>query len=313
MKHLFLLAGLTVLVGCGDPLSSLDRISDVELAETDPVAQAVPSEAEVAREGFFGTDAARPGRSSVVGEVEPVAPRRGGLFGILRRSAPPAPDSTDPAPTAEGDANQSAAGAADGVKLAALPEKTAPRQGGLFGLLGPRDSAGPAASGPVESDLPEVDYGTVIPYGQIARSCAARGKSLGHKIENGPARGYKLFDTGPGTKGLRTFYITGFPDRCPRQITAANVLLASPSIYEQLHYGPTGRHLPSGETDAAYERVKRRICGKSKGRPCGGKIGEMDRTTFFITSYPRLGGTPRWSEMLIHKGEVMAAGFKGAS
>jgi hypothetical protein len=253
MKLLTGLAAMLLLTACADPLDSLDRLSDVQLAETDPVAQAVPTEDEVNREGFFGTEAAT-GSTGRVGRTgpEPAADERGG---------------------------------------------------GLLGLFG-----GAAAA----NGLQEVDYGTVLPYGEVARSCAARGRPLGRKIATAKARGYRLFDSAPRSSGLRTFYITGFPDGCPRQLTAANVIFGAPSLYEQLRYGPTGAHLAIGETDAAYDRVKRSVCGAGKSKPCGSKIGRMDRETFFVTSYPRLGATPRWSEILIHDGAVVASGFKTA-
>ena len=38
---------------CADPLADVPRISDVDLADTDPTANAVPSAEEIAREGFF--------------------------------------------------------------------------------------------------------------------------------------------------------------------------------------------------------------------------------------------------------------------
>lgn len=316
MRLWFLLVVCAGLAACGDPLASVDRLSEVELAEDDPMAQALPTEEEVAREGFFGTTAADPDAPPSEAPAAE-APRRGGLLGLFRRQ-PEAPEAQPTAPVVQ-DTTETPAEAAQTeaqtgeVQLAGLPPETAaPQRGGLLGLFAPRGTGSTETASAPESALPEVPYGTVIPYGEVARSCDARGRNLGSKIENAPARGYRLYDSAPGTAGLRTYYITGFPDGCPRQITAANVLLGAPSLYEKLHYGPTGAHLASGETDAAYERVKRKICGKSKGRPCGGKIGEMDRTTFFITSYPRLGSTPRWSEVLIHKGEVMASGFKSA-
>ncbi|MFC6588616.1 hypothetical protein ACFQDZ_16520 [Sulfitobacter pacificus] len=95
---------LLVLSACGDPLAGVMRISDVDLAETDATAQALPSDEEIAREGFFGTDAAASSETPVEGAAlsdttrassqaaeeavgaEP-APQ-GGLFGLLRRAVP---------------------------------------------------------------------------------------------------------------------------------------------------------------------------------------------------------------------------------
>ncbi|MDF1727550.1 MAG: hypothetical protein P1U53_07365 [Sulfitobacter sp.] len=327
MRPLSVLMSVLMIAGCGDPLASLDRVSDLELAETDPVAQAVPTDEEVAREGFFGTEASgadvtspneNPAASASAETPQP--PARGGLLGMLRRVAAGGDsDAAAPqeAPTTEvaEDAVETQPADTDATfEQAALPAEKKPRRAGLMGgLFAPRGGgSGPSAPASDISGLAEVDYDTVIPYGEIARSCAARGRPLGRKIETAQARGYRLYDSDPRAEGLRTFYVTGFPDGCPRQLTAANVLLGAPSLYEQLHYGPASVDLARGDTDIAYEKVKRRVCGTGRGKPCGSKIDRMDRSTFFITSYPRMDATPRWSEILIHEGEVVASGFKSA-
>jgi hypothetical protein len=109
---------------------------------------------------------------------------------------------------------------------------------------------------------------------------------------------------------VRTWYITGFSDGGPRQLTAANALLGSASLYETLHYGPGGENLPTGETDKAYEKIKRKVCGTRRGKPCGSKINQMDKSTFFVTAYQRFGNSSRWAEVLVHDGAVIAAVIK---
>jgi hypothetical protein len=220
----------------------------------------------------------------------------------------------DPAEVQEGSRSLMAPGdsstgpEADGDKTTAEAEKDK-KPGGILGIFGADDRPETGAAAP-ESALPEVTYDETVPYGTVARACAARGRPLGRKVATAEARGYRLYDSAPRSEGLRTFYITGFPDGCPRQITAVNALFGTPSMYESLHYGPAGAHLGKGKTDAAYESLKRRVCGSGKGRPCGSAMGEMDRTTFFLTYYPRMGATPRWAELLIHRGEVLASDFK---
>ena len=165
----------------------------------------------------------------------------------------------------------------------------------------------PRSTGP---DAIDVAVGTTLAFGQVARVCDAKGKALGKRVEKGPARGFALYDTAPGTIAARTFYITGFNDGCARQITAATVIMSGASSYEQFHFGPTGAHLPKGATDKAYAKIKRQVCGAAKNKPCGSQIKKMDRSTFFISSYRDMGHTGSWSELLIHQGDVQAAATK---
>ncbi|MBM1311394.1 hypothetical protein JQT66_14215 [Sulfitobacter mediterraneus] len=330
LKKLCLVALLASLAACGDPLRNLDRLSDVDLAETEPVAQALPTEDEIAREGFLGTTAADPATNTAA-QLQPADPapeKRGGLLGLLRRVVPntdPAPQDTaalapvvldaEPAPqtpveqtttvletTPEDPATDAP------ILLASLtPTEEPPRKrAGLFARIAAPKKDKPR-TGPDATDVP---YGTVLPYGVIARVCEARRKPMGRKVEKANARGFALFDSNPDSAAPRTFYLTGFPDGCPRQLTAASVLLGAPSFYEQLHYGPAGKHLAYGDTDKAYEKVKSRVCGARKGKPCGSKIGQLEKSTFFVNTYERLGGNARWSELLIHNGEVLAASLK---
>lgn len=327
---------LTMLAACGDPLAGITRISQVDLVETDPSAQALPSEQEIAREGFFNTAAARsadgalltvtPSENSQIA-VDPVVaapPPRTGLLGLLRRAVPAA----QPVGGVEDTLSQDAFAAAKSAENTPAAEQTTlaslspsvepmpalepapiPEKRGLFARL---TNSQPAKAGKAksQSNLLEVDYGVQVPYGVIARSCAAKRQPLGRKVDAALASGYQLFDSSPNAAGPRTFYITGFDDGCPRQLTAAHVLLAEPSYYEQLHYGPSGQHLAFGDTDRAYEKVKGRVCGVGKGKPCGAKINQMEREAVFVNAYERLDDNKRWSEQLIHDGQVLATSMK---
>ncbi len=312
------------LAACGDPLSGVDRISQVDLADSDPAAQALPTEAEVAREGFFGTDAARtePTAAAPLADRQPSGRRGlGSLFGgIFPASGPSAGGATQPLSQSDFDAAKAAEATSNdaqvGITPAATPVALAPepeldRKGARGGFLSRLTGGAGKAINAKKDNMLEVEYGTVLPYGVIARSCAAKRQALGRKVD-AVASGHKLYDTNPGTSGPRTFYITGFDDGCPRQLTAAHALLGAPSFYEQLHYGPAGQHLAFGETDRAYETVKGRICGARKGKPCGSKMNRLERDTFFINAYERANDNTRWSEQLIHEGEVMATSMKSA-
>ena len=321
MRKSGILVGLLLtLSACGDPLANMARISEVDLAENDATAQALPSEDEIAREGFFGTDAAQGATDTNFAPPQAAVAqpgRRGGLLALLRRAVPaPITAETDggiddavTAAVTEASSQANAPTKDAPVELASLvptPEPAVERRG-LFGRLS-GNKAKPKTRNGVEGE--DVPYGTVLPYGAVARVCAARHKPLGRKIENASARGYKLYDSDPDASGKRTFYITGFADTCPRQLTAAHVLLGEPSFYEQLHYGPAGQHLALGLTDSVYEKVKGRVCGVRKGKPCGAKMKQLERGTFFVNSYERMDDNTRWSELLVHDGVVVASALK---
>lgn len=309
IKKAIILTALLALSACGDPLAGLDRIGNVELADEGVAAQAVPTDEEIAREGFFGTSAATGGTATpavVDAEVE----QRNGLLGLFRRNGPKTDDTVQVAEPTQGTPVDVALAplATDeaNTEIAALIPPPEPKRAGFFGR-NKIPSEEKTRSGPDARDVP---FGTILPYGVVARVCEAKGKSMGQKVENAPAKGFVLYDSAPGSAVGRTYYITGFADGCPRQLTAANVLMGAPSRYEELHYGPAGQHLTVAATDEAYEKVKSRICGARKGRPCGSKMKRLEKTTFFVSAYDSFGNSARWSELLIHDGKVVAAAIK---
>jgi len=172
---------------------------------------------------------------------------------------------------------------------------------------------GGSFSGESAADVRDVEFGAVQHFGEVARVCDAKGRDLGQQVNESAASGYRLYDSKPGTSGARSYYITGFSDGCPRQLTAANVLLAGASDYEQIRFGPAGENLPYGETDATYEQIKGQVCGTRRGQPCGKRIASLDKNTFFVSAYERFGETSRWSEILVHDGDVMAVAMKSAN
>lgn len=327
------LAGLAMalaLAGCGDPLDKVEHIADVELADEQPVAAALPSPEELAREG--------------------------GLFGaLLNNSGDATPDAGDSAEDGSGDgaltpdpaqADPKAAEAAFDKAPLVEPEK----RRGLFGLLGARttakDQTAPDASvqsASLSPDIPDrapqarvserkrsglfggghasrrtgpdtldVPVGAVLPYGAIARVCDAGRRALGTRIDKAPARGngFALYDSNPKSTGARTFYVTGFSDGCPRQFTAALAMFGAPSMHEQLRYGKPAEEYPYSDTDKAYEKVKSHVCRVGKRKPCGKAIGRLERDTVFISTYEHFGDNARWADMLLHDGQVMAAAIK---
>lgn len=96
---------------------------------------------------------------------------------------------------------------------------TAPTQRrGLFNLLGGNRNA-TIATGP---DAMEVEPGTIMPFGEIARVCGVRRGQLGQEIVN--VAGYRIYDTAPGATEPRIYYVTGFKDDCARTFVAAMVI-----------------------------------------------------------------------------------------
>jgi hypothetical protein len=286
----------------------VDRLADVDVVATDPAAAALPDADEIAREGFIGTSAATGDVPSEVALAAPVAtPARGGFFrGLVQRAA-----KTDPAAAIAADVAE----AQDApVELAALPAEgnepvtdATPRSGGL-GLFGGGTAKQDAPrSGP---DARDVTYGTVLPFGEIARVCDAKGKSLGQKVDSNGRRGFTLYDSNSGIREKRTFYVTGFSDDCPRQFTAANALFGAPSFYEQIRFSPAGKHLPFAATDKAYDKVKSSICRAAKNKPCGSKIDTLDSNTVFLSAYEFGEINDKWKEFLVHDGTVLAAAVK---
>lgn len=334
MRIVPVLSVVAFLGACGDPLSGIAKLGDVDVAQTDPAAAVVPEADEVARDGFFGTAATEGENAAAEAAIAaaPAAapktakPEMGGfLRGLIKRGVDANPEAVAAA-TAKAKADAAADLPADAVvietrptvsasvELAALPDPAVtPREElgqrkrgiGLFG--GGLKKKDAPRTGPDASD---VAYGTVLPFGQIARVCDARGKPLGTKVEGTGRRGFALFDSKHGIRDRRTFYITGFEDKCPRQFTAANALLGVPSFYEDLRFGPTGKFLPHAATDKAYDKLKSKVCRAAKNKPCGKNMAKMDSTTVFVSAYEFGEHNKGWKEFLVHNGEVLASARK---
>ena len=191
-----------------------------------------------------------------------------------------------------------------------LPEETTlaepAKKRGLFG----GGSVEGARKGPGAMDI---IFGTILPYGEVARVCDARGQSsLGGRLGKAPSsgRGYALFDSAPDSTGPQTFYVTGFKDRCPRQFTAALALFVSPEVHEQLRYGRPIKLYPYSTTDKAYEKVKSSVCKVRKSKPCGANLKTLERNAVFVSTYEKFSDNARWADILLHDGVVAAAAIK---
>ena len=287
------------------------------------------------------------GAENVAVAVEPAAPApRRGLFGFLRGAsdapatvAPEAEGSVEIASAPVSDVAEATDGLVDEAKIAAVTDtaplaEARPRRG-LFGLLtGARAKADEDAgteelrtasltpqpqSQPKRSrvgngpDALEVSAGTQLPSGAIARVCDISKRQMGKEVGRFPERGngYRMYDSAPRATGPRPFYVTGFKDGCARTFTAALALFGSPSMHEQLRYGLPAKETPYSTTDKAYENIKVAVCKVSRRKPCGSKVTLLEKDTAFISIYDRIGSNSSWSNVLLHRGTVLAADRKG--
>lgn len=320
------LLALLGLAACGDPLKSVPRLSDVEVSEQAGQAEALAAP---------GPETLAQVREEPLGEK----PKRG-LLGFLRRQAdatsePSSPEVLEVAPVDAEQTAEIADAAGDEppseTVLAALPAPVvddagdSPRGGLLGGLFGGNRGATDKADGkddakkarakepkPGAPDYRQVGPGVTLPFGEMARLCGAPAGKLGSRAAKYPerGRGYTLYDSAPGSTGMRNFYLTGFDDGCARQFTAALAIFGEPEIYEQIRYGAPSKTQPVAETDAAYERVKSRVCRVARGKPCGSRIRELSKDTVFVSVYERFGSNARWKNVLLHDGEVVALDVK---
>ena len=153
----------------------------------------------------------------------------------------------------------------------------------------------------------------MLPYGAVARVCDLPDRQLGKRVERYPERRgtYALYDSEPGNTAQHTFYLTGFDDGCARQFTAALAVFGSPRTHEQLRYGLPSQVQPYSSTDAAYEKLKSRICRVGKGKPCGSAMSRLERDTVFVSVYEQFGSNTRWKTILLHDGEVVETDIRG--
>lgn len=231
----------------------------------------------------------------------------------------PAPDARPATPVAEAPAEpeqpvevaslapEALIDAAEEPRAEPKPEPK-PKRRGLFSAE--RKAQRPKANAAAQ----DVTFGTLLPFGEVGRVCEARSKPLGQRVERSETRGqtYTLYDSAPESAAPRTYYVTGFADKCPRQFTAVMAMFGKPSLHEGLRYGKPATQYPYSDTDRAYEKIKSRICGVGPRKPCGSKIETLERDTVFISTYENFSGTGRWADVLIHDSTVVATAVKRA-
>lgn len=341
MRHIFLgLSAAMMLSACSDPLRDIGRLSDANIAPNAASVAEAPSEARNTGGGLFGrllnrqpddptnaaVEAALSDASAIADDTSvnvagvsvaaPVAAdqpvqRRGlfGLFGGGNRSEPVRPD-----PIAQ-----------NGVEIEVIENATptqvvqaavaepAPEPASRTGLAG-LFRRGPAADVPrTGPDAADVERGTVMPFGQIARVCGLRANELGTQVDT--AAGYRIYDTIPNSTARRPFYITGFEDNCARTFTGAVVVTGDVQTHEFVRYQGSNERIPYSTVDNAYEALKASVCRVGRGQPCGPRTDRLSRNTQFVTVYDFFGGTfsavpTKWAQILVHDGQVLAMSVK---
>lgn len=252
------------LAACSNPLDRLNRLEDVELAQDQEGLNISASPDGAEQKGFFAR--------------------------LL-------PKSESPVDAQEGDAPPEGEVADDITE----EESAAPKRS-LFGFLSrktPEANEAPPTTGPAAQ---LVGTGTLLPYGQIGTNCEVSPQEMGKRVSK--ASGYGLFDTGGDTEAARSFYLTGFPDGCARQFTAAMVMFGDVGTYEMLRY-QAGRKATSA-TDKAYDQIQSQFCGVPVGQPCRGKLDELANSTTFLTAYESFGTNTQWADILLHNGRVVS-------
>lgn len=159
-----------------------------------------------------------------------------------------------------------------------------------------------------------IPFGSTVAFGTVAPVCDAPKSKLGKLVAQYPEKKpiYKLYDSQPGEKAHHAFYVTGFADGCLRQVSASVAVFGSVRLHEQLRYVLPGEVHPYSDTDRAYEKVKRQVCGVGAKKPCGEKLGLLEQTTVFLSLYDSFGHADSWANLLLHDGQLMASDLKGS-
>ncbi|MEQ9260430.1 MAG: hypothetical protein RIG84_15195 [Roseovarius sp.] len=301
---------LGLLAACGEQAGQVGLLSEQDVAEDAPGMSVAAAPESAPQGGFlaalFGTPASTgPAPDAAAGEAEVAA--AGG--------EPDAP---------EGDVTEIATAALDEEGTRQQDDRSGGFWGQLFGGSTKARAPEPAREGvrlaslgdtatPV---LPEakgdIDFGTRLPYGRVAKLCGVPPRKLGKQVAAYPERNpiHRLYDSAPGSTEPRTLYLTGFDDGCVRQFTAALAMFGSVEMHEQLRYGLPAEVQPYSDTDRAYEKIKRQVCGKPRRQPCGAKLPMLERDTVFVSVYERFEGSASWSNLLLHRGDLVAQDHK---
>ncbi|UYV38185.1 hypothetical protein N4R57_03600 [Rhodobacteraceae bacterium D3-12] len=297
------LAGAMILSGCaGDPLAGVKKIDEVDVVGPSPVVEAVAAPIETDQNATLFQ---RLMRKREVAPGSGLEPAKDTTSGTGPKAEAPEEGASATGQVVGTGTGTGAAADAKVEKVVLTPEPEGKRGGGLFGSRKAKVLSGP--------DAREVAAGEVLPFGEIARACHMKRGQLGKEVSKYPERGtkYRVFDSAPGNVGLHTFYVTGFKDGCPRQFTAALAVFGTAGMYESLRYTLPVKARSKKPTDKAYEKVKSKVCGVSRTKPCGAKVSRMEKGTVFLSLYNRFEGAQGWTNLLLSDGAVLAKDVQG--
>lgn len=320
-KILISCSAALILAACGDPLQDVQRLSDVS-ARDGAAAVADRTGPPSAQEGGLFSrllnrtpdDPANAAVEAALAEAQGEAtedavateaastprPERTGLFGLFGGGANAAEPAVATSEDGEADATQAAATVA--------PEQERRGFGGIFRRND--GDATPPRNGP---DGRDVEAGTMMPFGEIARVCGASRRDLGREVAQ--EAGYRIYDTIPNSTAPRPFYITGFSDNCARTFSGAVVVPGDHRTHEFVRYQPSNEKIGYTTVDNAYEALKASECRVGRGQPCGSRGTRLTRNTQFLSVYNLFGNSfgsvPRtWVQILVHDGRVLAISTK---
>ncbi len=299
-----------------------------ELQTESALVPTAPQSPEIANDTVV---AEPPAKRGILGRI-------GGVFG--RDTSKPNIESGEPIASADAPIVETEVEIAEVDTVAAEPEPLSqpeeePRRFGVFGRAEKREAetaeqepirtasiaptrglrglfkSTPERTGP---DAELVSYGTALPYGKIATVCGLTKSQLGTKVDTYPSKGkgYSLYDSNPSGGGLRTHYLTGFKDGCARQFTSALALFGSVETHQSVRYKKSNNDLSYSNSDTAFENVKSKVCKVPKGTACSDAgTKKLDKSMVFVSVYERFGTSPRWADILLYDGVVLAKDFKG--
>lgn len=264
------------LAGCADPLRKVDRLEDVELA---------------------------PDAAEQVSLVQAQPAHGGSLFARLFKRE----DGADTPPVAR-EAEAEAAPAPTVVAEPEVPEPAATgRRWRLWPFGGGASKAPADQSAPIPDPTPVKASATDAPlsYGILRKDCDARVPKTAVEVDRDEAGRLRLYDSQSGATHPRLHYLTGLRDGCPRLFKAALAVVGTAGTRDVLSTKTPGR--ASKATEPAYQSIKARACkGGPKALCDDAGLRKIARNTAFVTVYERFGSSPRWGDILLHKGKVVA-------
>ena len=318
MRFYVFSALLLILSGCfGTP--DLPRLADVDLAEGVPTAGLIAPDVEAPKTAIEELDSVnkpdnfpiKPDQNQGDAAITPDKPRKRGLFGFFGRKAKEdlgqdvsmdqEPDPVKPEMTAAKTTKMPDAKVTP-VSALSTEDDAVKNPRGKTGLFGPRRNRA--------AENTEIAPDAALPFGEIGRACGVKGKALGKEIDRFPkkGKGYRLYDSNPSITEPRTFYLTGLKGGCAVQFTAAMAMLDTPVLHEHMRYDKSNKDYALNATDAAYEQIKSRLCKSENGKPCPEKrVSKLEKTTAYVTAYPRFATNAKWFDILIHKGKITSS------